>query len=120
MTVRRLKTYTAQTGFVYQYYFVGKRGALPDAPEAPATEYIFDATADRKVTYAISVFLRDDALDAWALTHGRSLTEAEQYAAVKMRLFQGLDEIRDISQDERRLLISSENIETVLEALGLD
>ena len=120
MTVRRLKTYTAQTGFVYQYYFVGKRDTFPDAPEAPGTEYIFDATPDRKVTYAISVFLRADALDAWALIHGRSLTEAEQYAAAKMRLFQGLDEMNDIAADERRLLISSENIEELLEVLGLD
>ncbi len=28
MTVRRLKTYVAQTGFVYEYYYVGKRAAL--------------------------------------------------------------------------------------------
>ena len=44
-----LKTYTAQTGFVYQYYFVGKREALADDPEAPAIEYIFDVTTDRKL-----------------------------------------------------------------------
>ena len=28
MTVRRMKTYTGQTGYVYQYYFVGQREAL--------------------------------------------------------------------------------------------
>ena len=47
MTVRRMKTYTGQTGYVYQYYFVGKRDALPGAPEAPATEYIFDIKIGR-------------------------------------------------------------------------
>ena len=44
MTIRRLKTYTGQTGYVYQYYFVGKRAALEGDAEAPSTEYIFDVT----------------------------------------------------------------------------
>ena len=35
MTVRRLKTYTAQTGYVYEYYFVGKRPALRRRPARP-------------------------------------------------------------------------------------
>ena len=120
MALRRIKSYTAQTGFVYQYYFVGNRKALADAPEAPGTEYIFDATADRHSVYAVSVFLRQDALDAWALTHGRSLTDAEQYAAAKSRLLQGLDDIADIAADPRRLLIDSENIEEILAPLNLD
>jgi hypothetical protein len=55
-TVRRLKTYTGAQGYVYQYYFVGKRPALADDPEAPATEFIFDVTSDRKLTFAVSIF----------------------------------------------------------------
>ena len=31
MTLRRMKTYTGGQGYVYQYYFVGKRAALADA-----------------------------------------------------------------------------------------
>ena len=31
MTLRRMKTYTGGQGYVYQYYFVGNREALPDA-----------------------------------------------------------------------------------------
>ncbi len=120
MVVRRLKTYTAQTGYVYQYYFVGKRDAFADAPEAPAIEYVFDVTPDRKTLYAISVFVRADALDGWAFTHGRSLTEAEQYAAAKLRLFQAFDEVTDLTSGDRRLSVGSENIEEVLESLGLE
>jgi hypothetical protein len=119
MPVRRMKTYTAQSGYVYQYYFVGKRDALPDEPNAPATEYVFDVTRDRATTYAFSIFLRPDALDAWALTHGRSLTEAEQYAAAKLRLLQGFDEIADLGNDDRRFVVSAENVEDVLAELGL-
>ena len=47
MTVRRLKTYTGSQGYVYQYYFVGKR---PAAGVSAATEYIFDVSSDRKTT----------------------------------------------------------------------
>jgi hypothetical protein len=105
---------------VYQYYFVGKRDAFPDAPEAPATEYVFDVSPDRKLTYAISVFLRADALEAWADTHGRSLTEAEQYAAVKLRFFEGLDAVSDVATSDRRFLIGPENLDSLLQVLSLD
>ncbi len=55
-TVRRLKTYAGTQGYVYQYYFVGRRAALASDPEAPAIEFVFDVTSDRKLTYAVSVF----------------------------------------------------------------
>ncbi len=119
MTVRRMKTYTADTGYVYQYYFVGRRDALPGAPEAPASEYVFDVTRDRATLYAISIFLRADALDAWALTHGRSLSQAEQYAAAKLRLFRSLEEIDSLEASDRRFLITSENIDDLLADLDL-
>jgi hypothetical protein len=119
MSIRRMKTYTAETGYVYQYYFVGKRDALADDPHAPASEYVFDVTPDRHAVYAVSVFLCADALDTWALAHGRSLTEAEQYAAAKLRLFQGFDEIENLAADERALAITGNNIQDVLATLGL-
>jgi hypothetical protein len=120
MTLRRMKTYTGQSGYVYQYYFVGKRAALPDAPEAPATEYIFDVTPDRKTMFAVSVFVRGDALRTWAAKHGRNLTDAEQYAAVKMRLLQGLDETENLRTQSRSLCIDVGNVENLLSPLGLD
>lgn len=120
MTVRRLKTYTGSTGYVYQYYFVGKRPALPDDPEAPATEFIFDVTSDRKVTYAVSVFLPQAALTAWCEAHRRPLNDAEQYAAAKLRLFRAFDELEDVKTNGRRLGIDSEVLEEALSNLGVD
>ena len=117
---RRLKTYTGQTGFVYQYYFVGKRRAFEDAPEAPATEYIFDVTPDRKMMFAVSVFLRDAAVEAWGRAHGRPLNDAEQYASAKLRLFQGFDEIEKMMDEGRRLAVDAEGIEELLGDLGLE
>ena len=118
--VRRMKAYTGATGYVYQYYFVGERPALPNDPAAPATEFIFDVTADRKVMFAVSVFLKQEALDAWAAAHGRALTQSEQYAAAKMRLFAAFDEIENMQQDGRRLIVDASNIEDLLASLRLE
>jgi hypothetical protein len=116
---RRMKSYTGGQGYVYQYYFVGKRAALAGDPYAPATEYIFDTSADRKITFSVSVFLPQEVLNAWAATHGRPLTEAEQYGGVKMRLFQAFDEIENMLADGRRLLVNSELLEHALSNLGV-
>jgi len=118
--VRRLKTYTGAQGYAYQYYFVGQRPALPDDPEAPATEFIFDATSDRKLTYAVSVFLAESAVSAWAAAHGRALNDAEQYAAAKLRLFRAFDELEDVKTHGRRLIIDAVLLEEALASLGVD
>ena len=116
---RRVKTYTGETGYVYQYYFVGQRAALAADPEAPATEYVFDASSDRKITFAVSVFVRPEALSAWAQVHGRALSDTEQYAAAKMRLLRGFDEVENMREKGRRLLVDAQNIEALLEPLSL-
>jgi hypothetical protein len=118
--VRRLKTYTGSQGYVYQYYFVGKRPALPDDPEAPATEFVFDVTSDRKLTYAVSIFLPDSARAAWSQIHGRPLNDAEQYAAVKLRLFRAFDELEDLKTHGRRLTIDPALLEESLSSLGVE
>jgi len=112
-----MKTYTGATGYVYQYYFVGKRAA--PAPDAGSTEFIFDVSADRKTTFATSVFLKPAALRAWDAAHGRALTETEQYAAAKMRLLRAFDEIEAMIEHGRRLEIDGQNIEELLEPLGI-
>jgi len=116
--VRRMKTYTGATGYVYQYYFVGKRPASP--PDQGAVEFIFDITADRKTTFSSSVFLKFEALEAWSAEHGRPLTDTEQYAAAKMRLLRGFDEIEGMREHGRRLIVDAGNISDLLDPLGLE
>src|SRR4051794_774982 len=88
--VRRLKTYSAQSGYVYQYFYTGQR-PYRDGPES-GTEFVFDISADRKTSHAISVFVGDTAAQAWEETHGRTLIGNERYAIAKMALFQAFDE----------------------------
>jgi len=119
-TVRRLKTYAGTQGYVYQYYFVGQRAALASDPEAPAIEFVFDVTSDRKVTFAVSVFLPEKAVAAWAANHGRPLTDSEQYAAAKLRLFRAFDEVEDVKAHGRRLVIDAILLEEALASLGVE
>src|SRR5262249_32007851 len=115
MTIRRMKTYTGGQGYVYQYYFVGKRPAVDTS--TPATEYVFDATSDRKVTYSVSVLVETAALQAWASSHGRAPTEAEEYGAAKMRLFKAFDEIEDMMSSGRELRVGLPELEEAFTTL---
>ena len=118
MTVRRMKTYTGGQGYVYQYYFVGKR---PEQnAKTPSTEYVFDVTSDRKTTYSVSVFVEQKALQSWAQSHGRSPSEAEEYAAAKMRLFQAFDEVEDMKASGRKLTVDKEHLESAFATLGVE
>src|SRR5262245_44846001 len=103
--LRRMKTYTGAQGYVYQYYFVGKRRALANDSEPPAWEYYFDVSSDSKPTFAVSVYLTEGAVRKWETDHDRKLSEAEQYGAVKIRLFQAFDEVEDMLHQGRRLSI---------------
>jgi hypothetical protein len=120
MNVRRVKTYTAQTGYVYEYYFVGKRPALPHDPLAPAIEYIFDVSSDRKSIFAVSIFLPDDAVKRFSSGHGRTLSDPEQYASAKLRLLQAFDEVPNMLQDGRRLALDAESLAQLLASVGID
>ncbi|PYX90485.1 MAG: hypothetical protein DMG68_01640 [Acidobacteria bacterium] len=117
MTVRRMKTYTGGQGYVYQYYFVGQRPALN--AETPTTEYVFDVTADRKTMFSVSVLLDSNSIRGWQARHGRQLTDAEQYAAAKMRLFLAFDDIQDMKAQGRTLNLDPSVLEELLATLGV-
>jgi len=115
-----MKTYTGGQGYVYQYYFVGKRPAPAETISKPATEYVFDITSDRKTTYAVSVLVEQEALQSWAENHGRAPSEAEEYGAAKIRLFKAFDEIEHMMEEGRRLIVDAQTLEEAFTTLGVD
>ena len=117
MTVRRLKTYAGSQGYVYQYYFVGQR---PSAEPPQGTEYVFDVTSDRKLTYSVTILLPRAVVLAWVESHSRPLSDSEQYAAVKLRLFRAFDEIDDMQAKGRQLQMDIPFLEEVLASLGVE
>ena len=88
--VRRIKTYSAADGFVYQYYFY--EGNRASRAGSPGGEFTYIVSADRKANFPFKIFVKQAALEDWAKQNGRPLTSSEEYAVAKMRLFQAFDE----------------------------
>lgn len=88
--LRRVKSYSAANGYVYQYCFYEVNRITING--RAAGEFIYAVSADRKTTFALRIVVRQSALEAWAQANGRPLTSSEEYAVAKMRLFQAFDE----------------------------
>jgi hypothetical protein len=116
--VRRQKTYSAQSGYVYQYYFEGRR--LYARAGESGVEYVFDVSADRKTSFAASILVSDDAVAQWEAQHGRTLNSTERYAIAKMALFQAFDERPDPSSMREEILARPADVQAILEALDID
>jgi hypothetical protein len=88
--VRRQKTHSAESGYVYQYFYEGQRAAARDG--AAGTQYVFNVSADRKSSFPVSVFVGESALAEWQTEHARKLGSTERYAVAKLALFQAFDQ----------------------------
>lgn len=116
-TVRRIKSYSAATGYVYQYQF---QDVHPSAePHAPANEYIYYVSADRKTMFPIRILVDRAALDAWSRKTGYVLTGTEEYALAKMRLFQEFDDRADFARSRPDLRVDDSNVAELAERLDL-
>jgi len=116
--VRRQKTYDAQSGYVYQYYYEGQRPFAREGEEG--TEFVFDVSADRKTSAPVSVFLLDEAAHAWEQQHGRALVSTERYATAKMALFQAFDERAHPGLMKQDIRVRAADMEAILAGLGID
>lgn len=118
MTPRRMKTYSAESGFVYQYFFLEAQPHRRLWGQG-GTAYRFSVSRDRKTNFVTEVVVQESALAAWQKAHGRALTGTEQYAAAKMRLFQAFDE-SSRPEDLRSVRVDEANVEALLAPLHLD
>jgi hypothetical protein len=116
-TVRRIKSYSAATGFVYQYQFQDVRPAPPGP--VPGNVYIYYVSADRKTMFPVRIFVSRPALERWSKEDGRVLTGTEEYAVAKMRLFQALDEVENFAKSRPMLTVDESNLGALLERLDL-
>jgi hypothetical protein len=116
--VRRQKTYSAQSGYVYQYYYEGHRAFRRD--DEQGTEFVFDVSADRKNSAPVSVFVTDEAVVTWEGKHGRSLVASERYATAKIALFQAFDERAHPGLMKQDIRVRAADLEAILEGLGID
>jgi hypothetical protein len=115
-TVRRQKTYSAQSGYVYQYYYQGHR---PWALER-GTEFVFDVSADRKTSLPVSVCITDEAVESWQQERGRALSTTERYAIAKMALFQAFDQRETPAAMREAIRVTAAEVRAILSTLEID
>ncbi len=103
--VRRHKTYTADTGYVYTYYYEGYRET------AAGYDFHFQSSANNDPFAPVLVTLARDAVR-------RQLTDTERYALAKLSLFQAFDERPLPSALRAPILIRPADAQAILERLG--
>lgn len=113
----RVKSYTAETGYVYQYYFYEAQKA--QRGPVSGREYVYMVSADRKTMFAIKVFVQHDAVQKWSREAARELTGTEEYAAAKMRLFEGFDAVEDFAVSRPELVVDETNLGALLAKLDI-
>jgi len=119
--VRRIKSYSAANGYVYQYYFYELNRISVDGEGAG--EFVYAISAGRGTSFGLRIFVMQAALEAWTAANGRSLTGSEEYAVAKMRLFQAFDEgVVPLTAEESRevrFVVDETNLDTLLGMLNI-
>jgi hypothetical protein len=112
----RLKTYAAESGYVFHYFYQGHRTTR--IASDTGTEFVFQISQDRRIWNSLAVFLPDAALPEWQQAHAHELSSTERYALVKMALFQAFDQngarLRDLVR------VDAANVAGLLEKLGVE
>jgi hypothetical protein len=115
--VRRQKTYSAESGYVYQYFYEGQRAARRDG--VPGIQFVFNVTSDRKREFPVSVFVSGEALDGWQQSHGRELGSTERYAVAKLSLFQAFDQRATPEALSEEVRVQPAEVESILATLDI-
>jgi len=112
-----MKTYSAQSGYVYQYFYEGHRDYRAAADEG--VEFVFSVSSDRKEWHGSSVLVSLTAIRSWEQAHGRELNSTERYAVAKIALFQAFDERPDPAQMREEVRVRQADVDGIVETLGL-
>ena len=112
-----MKTYSAQSGYVYQYFYEGQRRT--GSGEGAETEFVFSISADRKNWSQAAVVVGDAALRAWEESNDRQLSATERYAIAKVALFQAFDERATPAEMSGEIRVRAADVDGIVESLDL-
>jgi hypothetical protein len=115
--VRRQKSHSAESGYVYQYFYEGRRTAKREGAEG--TQFVFNVSADRKSSFPVSVFLSEAALEEWQTANGRPLGSTERYAVAKVALFQAFDQRPSPAEMHAEVAVPSADVAAFLATLDI-
>jgi hypothetical protein len=115
--VRRLKTYSAQSGYVYQYFYEGHRSYR--AGRDHGAEFVFSISSDRKNWHEACILVSDEGIAAWEQAHARTLSSTERYAVAKIALMQAFDDRGEPALLRDPVRVRLADVEGIVEILGL-
>ncbi|MGD0666807.1 MAG: hypothetical protein ABSB23_04545 [Bryobacteraceae bacterium] len=115
--VRRIKSYAAESGYVYEYFFEGHRQWRDGLGRG--VEFEFRVSAGREQWLPAAVVVPDRAVRAWEAVHARTLSSTERYAIAKLALFQAFDERAAPPETAVEVRVSDGGVEAIAERLGL-
>jgi hypothetical protein len=109
----RVKTYSAQSGFVYEYRFVSHQS------DREGGRYRFSATVDRRSILDTIIFIPADAVQSWEVAESRTLTPTERYAVAKLALFAALDEAESPDRIPQPVTVDAARTRDILTMLDI-
>jgi hypothetical protein len=115
--IRRMKSYSGQSGYVYQYFYEGHRDYRDTGDHGVA--FVFSISSDRKTWHEATVLVSEPAVASWQQEHGRELNGTERYALAKIALFQAFDERGEPALLRDEIRVRSADISGIVETLDL-
>ena len=112
----RPRTYSADSGYVYQYAFSGFRRIRRSGENY--IEYVFDVSGGREPAVAVSVLLAETRLAEWSGV-GRELTASERYGVAKLAMKAELDRSADPKSLVLQVMPGQEEVRDIAETLDL-
>lgn len=112
----RPRTYSAESGYVYQYSFIGFRRV--DSRADARFEYVFELSTGRMPPVGLNVILKDVLLRE-SIAAERELTASERYGVAKLALKRALDAFDHPSALEPTLIPGVEELHAIGEVLDL-
>ena len=109
----RTKTYSAESGYVYQYQFSGQERQIE------GEQYRFKTSHDRRSLMDVRVSLPNSSLLDWEQAQGRVLSPTERYAIAKMALFAAFDGAESPAAIPQPITVFPEEVRAILNTLDL-
>ena len=97
-TVRRLKTYQAETGFTWSYYYDGYRN---ETTPKRAQAFVFTLLGGNRPPQQATIVVPESTLEGMRAKTGSAASSREIYALAKMHLFSMLDSEKCPERDAR-------------------
>src|SRR6266513_1257803 len=87
--VRRIKSYSAADGYVYQYYFF--EGNRAERHGRPGGVFTYVVSANRRTAAHVTIFGMQSVSNAWAEHYAPTPTSKEEYTGANVPPLRGLN-----------------------------